>query len=300
MDNVIKIDGIEIYHCSECPYHNCPGGHATYYCAHDLKNPGLDVGDGEKIPDFCPFVLERLEKVLEQTDTAISKINPARMLKQIEKRQEDDPNPKFAADHGTKHVERVCSYGGKFLSDLISHGRNTENSIQKQQLLLQIAAKMHDIGLADSPRNHAIHSSELAKRFLQSPKIDIGAQEAYDIAHAIYNHSDGRETTNLLDAALLLGDKLDVAKERIIRTPTPITIELLKVEKVEYVLTGDFKHLNGAELHYTTSGENFKIGALAEWPKCVSVPRAIAMDFLKIPFKFIVDDVEIDMRKYGV
>lgn len=305
MKNVAKIN-LEIDKCSECPYCNNPEGSVSHYCAHDLKNPGIDVGNGEKVPDFCPFVLQRLKAVYDRMTSANSVTIPTKFLNQIEKKQIDDPNPKFGADHGFKHAKRVYEYGEKFLFDMISHGLNTNNSIQKQQLLLSIAARLHDIGLADSSRNHAIHSSELAKKYLQPPKIDIDIQDACDIAHAIYNHSDGEDTRNLLDAALLLGDKLDVTKERIVRVTGPITAELLKVETVEFVILGRYQtdresgSVTGVELRYTTSGDNFKVSALSEWPKCISVPRRVAMDFLEVPFKFIVDGVEVDMKKLGV
>ena len=294
MSNIAKIN-LSLSCCAECPYVRKNGG--EYYCTHDLKNLGLSVGGGDKIPDFCPFVLKRLEEVLKTMDSVSGYSIPKKYINQIERKQVDDPNPKFGADHGWKHAARVYKYGASFLESLIPYGLNSPDCIQKQELMLAIAAKMHDIGLADSAQNHSIHSAELTKKYFESKKVDIDLEDACVIAHAIYNHSDGEVTNTMVDAALILGDKLDVTSERIVRVTDKITAELTKVESVEYTIFGTNGNAEGAELSYIAS-DDFDVEALKEWPKCVEIPKMITTKFLKLPtFRFMVNGEEIDIKK---
>lgn len=294
MRNVAKIN-LEINRCVECPYCYKPEGHSECFCRHDLKNPGLELGDGETIPDFCPFVIERLQKVLKTIDGCSCASIPKRYLMQIKKRQKDDPNPKFGADHSWLHVRNVTQIGLKFLEDCSRFGYSSPDTIQKEKLLFQIAAYMHDIGLADSAHNHAIHSSELAKKYLSGPKIDIDVEDVYTIVHAIFNHSDGEDTRNIVDAALILADKLDVTGRRIVRVTDKITAAVQHIVDAQYEIYGE-KTAKGARLKYVTDG-GFDISAIKLWPKCIMVPKRITEKYLGIPeFHFLIDDEEIDIK----
>lgn len=294
MRNVAKIN-LEINRCVECPYCHKPKGHSEYFCRHDLEHPGLELGDGEAIPDFCPFVIERLQNVLKTIDDCSCTSIPKKYLMQIEKRQRDDPNPKFGADHSWLHARNVTQIGLKFLEDCSRFGYSSPDTIQKEKLLFQIAAYMHDIGLADSARNHAIHSSELAKKYLSGPKIDIDVEDTYTIVHAIFNHSDGEDTRNIIDAALILADKLDVSGRRIIRVTDKITAAVQHIVDAHYEIYGE-KTAKGARLRYVTDG-GFDVSAIELWPKCITVPKRITEEYLGIPeFHFLVDDKEIDIE----
>ena len=295
MRNVAKIN-LEINRCVECPYCYKPDGYTEYYCRHDLKRLGVELGDGESVPDFCPFVIERLQNVLKTIDDCSYTSIPKKYLMQIEKRQRDDPNPKFGADHSWLHARNVTQIGLKFLEDCSRFGYSSPDTIQKEKLLFQIAAYMHDIGLAESARNHAIHSSELAKKYLSGPKIDIDVEDAYTIVHAIFNHSDGEDTRNIVDAALILADKLDVTGRRIIRVTDNITAAVRHIVNVQYDFYGNGKTVKGAKLRYATDG-GFDVSAIKMWPKCITVPMAITKDYLGLSeFRFLIDDEEIDIK----
>jgi len=294
MANTAMIN-LSVENCQECPFVRYQKEHASYFCTRELAPMGFNIGDGEGVPDFCPFVLQRLQGVLDVLDETTSGAIPKKYLTQIERKQRDDPDPKFGADHSFHHAQRVYEYGEKFLMDLIDFQLNSPDFIQKQKLMLKIAANLHDIGLADSARNHAVHSAELAKKYFSSGKVDIDLQDANEIVHAICNHSDGNETRNLLDAALALGDKLDVSKERIVRVTSPITAELIKVDSVEYRIVGSNREAKRAELRYVTSG-GFNVQSLSEWPKSVLIPKMIAEKMLGLSFRFFVDEAEIDFK----
>ena len=254
------------------------------------------MGDGEAIPDFCPFVIERLEKVLKVIDEGSIGTIPKKFINQIERKQKDDPNPKFYADHGWGHVRRVTAIGKDFLESCVGYGYSSSNTVLKEKFLLEIAALMHDIGLADSARNHEIHSAELAKKYLSGPKVDIDLEDACTIVHAIYNHSKGDETQTIIDAALILADKLDVAKERIIRPEDEITKELLKVHATGFRFHGKLGKAKSAELWYETD-EGFNALALRDWPKAVSIPYRITTEFLGLSeFMFTINGRQIDFK----
>lgn len=296
MQNVAKIN-LELSRCTDCPYCRKLQGYADYFCQHDLATPGIEVGDGELVPDFCPFVIERLKKVLDTIKDGTSTTIPKKYLNQIEKKQKDDPDPKFGADHSFAHITRVIDIGNSFFDECFEYGYTDSNKVLKERYLFSIAVYLHDIGLADSSRNHDIHSAELAKKYLSGPKVDIDLEDAYTIVHAIGNHSKGEETRTIIDAALILADKLDVTKHRIVRVTSPITKELLKVEKIDFELSGKKGKVELATLRYTTNGD-FDALSLREWPKCVSIPMMVAKKFLKVPnFQFIVDGVEINVKE---
>lgn len=294
--NVAKIN-LEIRQCSDCPFARLQSGYdGEWYCVHDLNNPGLKV-EKETVPDWCPFVLERLQKVLGIMQNGTGTAMPKKWLNEIMRKQRDDPDPKFGADHTFGHIDRVVKYGENFLEECVRFGVVSNNEIQRLKLLLRISAMLHDVGLADSSRNHEIHSAELAKKYLLSGKLDIDDEDVQMIVHAIFNHSKGNETRNALDAALIIGDKLDVTKKRIVRETDAITVELKKVEQVEYKFFGWSKP-DVAELRYTTNGEDFDVSKLSYWPKALSIPERIAREFLGAKkFRFLVDGNEVDVSK---
>lgn len=295
MRNVAKIN-LELEHCTDCPYCRKPQGYAEFYCQHDLKTPGVEVGNGEDIPDYCPFVIERLKNVVKTLEESTVGSIPKKFINQVEKKQKDDPNPKFGADHGFRHIKRVTEIGMDFLENCVGYGFSSTDTVLKEKLLLRIAAMMHDIGLADSSRNHAIHSAELAKKYLSGGKVDIDLEDAYTVVHAIANHSDGEEINTIVDAALILADKLDVTSDRIVRVTDKITSAVTKIQKAEFHLYGKLGKGEGAELRYTVD-DGFDSSVLKEWPKCVKIPYRVTTEFLGLSeFKFFINGEEIDYK----
>lgn len=295
MQNVAKIN-LELEHCTDCPYSCKPQGYAEYYCQHDLKTPGVEVGDGEVIPDFCPFVIERLKKVLETIQDGTIGSIPKKFIAQVERKQRDDPHPKFGADHSWRHIQRVSEIGMRFLEDCVGYGYSSTDTVLKEKLLLQIAAYMHDIGLADSARNHEIHSAELTKKYLSGPKVDIDLEDAYTIVHAVANHTKGEETETIVDAALILADKLDVTADRIVRVTDKITGECTKIQSAEFRFRGKDGKAKGTELRYTVD-EGFDLSVFKAWPKAIMVPYRITTEFLGLQeFNFFINDEQIDYK----
>ena len=107
MANIAKIQ-LTIRHCSDCPYAVKRSEYAGWFCIHDMQNVGLSVGDGQEIPDFCPFVLSNLQHILDDFEQSNYHQAPS-----------------------------LC--GQHFLEDCISLGLNSPDFVQKQTLLLKIA-----------------------------------------------------------------------------------------------------------------------------------------------------------------
>lgn len=294
MKNVAKIN-LEIKKCKQCPFGRHPEGYESWFCVHDMINPGLEVGDGSEVPDYCPFVTQRLKRVLEAISGATATTMPKKYINEVERKQKNnDPDPKFGADHAWNHIRNVQTIGKDFLNQCYDFGYTDSSKIEKQALLFEIAAFFHDIGLAESARGHAIHSSELAKKCLS--KYDIDEEDLRVITHAIANHSDGMDTRTMIDAALVLADKLDVTRDRIVRITDNITRELTKVEKASFVIKGKNGKAEEAVLEYETE-EGFDPMALRDWPKSIMIPKMITEEFLKIAkFTFLVNGEEIDVK----
>lgn len=297
--NIAKLE-LSVESCRECPFCHKPKGYVEYFCRHDLKHPGVDVGEGKKVPDFCPFVLGRLQRAFKAMDSVSNCAIPKKNICEIEKKQKDNPDPKFDADHGWQHIKRVTEIGLGIFKKCATWGYFSPDSIQKEQLLFEIAVWLHDIGLSDSSSNHATHSAEIAKRFLTGSRVDIDESDVEKIVHAIRYHSKGEEITNALDAILLLSDKLDVTKERILRVRNKISAELSKVYAISYDFCGRAgRRPSRAELKYITK-DDFDVDAISDWPEIVTIPMRVTKEFLKISeFRFIVNEEVIDISKFA-
>lgn len=298
-NNVAKIN-LEVSSCNQCPFGRDAGKGSTR-CVHDLPH-GIDVGEGEYVPDFCPFVLQRLQKILDFVEGSSNAVIPKVYVYKVERMQKvnagNSEMPKRSVDHSFQHIRRVQDYGVDFLHACVDAGICSSDEVEKAVLLFKLAAYMHDIGLADSLKNHAIHSSELAKNFLS--RQDIDENDMMTIVHAIANHSDGRETRNIVDAALLIADKLDMTGNRIIAVVDDVTDLCTKVTEVRYSFYHKKGKVVGAKLEYKTEGLNGE-DIIKVYPKSVLIPKMITQEFLKLPeFKFIVDGatINVDALKY--
>lgn len=105
----------------------------------------------------------------------------------------------------------------------------------------KIAALLHDIGTIEGKKGHAHRSSEMCIHFLEKTKL---TKECKDIIiHAIDDHSNGNEITSPVGAALLLADKIDLSKNRVLELgkKDQWTSNLLNIE--ETILTVENKNI---------------------------------------------------------
>lgn len=188
-------------------------------------------------------------------------------------------NHHFMCEHGRGHALRVVDYAQKFLEDL---GESKETVA-----LGKIACLLHDISLENGEKaNHSYRSADQAKEYLEDTDMDDNSKEM--VYHAIKFHSDGEELNNNIDAALLLGDKLDVSHERVITgiSLNALCKELLKIKKIEYQLQPET-----AILQYNVEPD-FNYQQLHDWGKSITIPYKVA-HFLNREFRFRVNDKDL-------
>lgn len=109
------------------------------------------------------------------------------------------------AHHNLDHVKNVADLVQIILSKL----GYDENFIEEAK----IAAILHDTGVTEGKKAHAIRSYNFAKEYLRKNNISLEYEEL--VLEAIKIHSQGFDTENIIALALILGDKLDIKYTRV-------------------------------------------------------------------------------------
>lgn len=125
------------------------------------------------------------------------------------------------AHHDIVHVNNVINMTEKILKDLNCDGEIIENA--------KIAAYMHDIGALQGKQNHAHRSYEFAKKYFEENNIDLKYKT--EVLEAIKNHSDGFDTDNIIQSALILADKIDIKSTR----PTKLGLRVKGMRQMQYI-----------------------------------------------------------------
>lgn len=163
------------------------------------------------------------------------------------------------ACHGRYHTTFVINAIEKLLTSL--------NFDKKTIELGKIAGLLHDIGTIDGKKGHAYRSSEMCIQFLNKTKL---SQENKDtIIHAIKDHSNGNDINSPVGAALVLADKIDISKNRVLELGKKDRwhSNLLNIEKTDLIVE-DKKII----INYVVN-DNFSRKILSEeWKKGVTIP----------------------------
>lgn len=106
--------------------------------------------------------------------------------------------------HNFNHVSNV-----KDIVEEILRMLNYDNEFIEEA---KIAAIMHDVGAIQGKENHAERSYIYAKNYFNENNINIEHKE--QVLEAIKNHSDGFDSDNIIQLALILADKLDIKYTR--------------------------------------------------------------------------------------
>jgi len=133
-------------------------------------------------------------------------------------------------EHSTRHVSIVSNRAGRILEML---------GYPKERIeLAKIAGYMHDIGNCVNRVDHAHSGAMLAYQILKNMGMDI--KNSSEIMMAIGNHDEQTGTAvSDISAALILADKSDVHRDRVVNTNMS-TFD--KHDKVNYAVTNaDFK-----------------------------------------------------------
>ena len=128
-------------------------------------------------------------------------------------------------EHSFRHIGIVSQRAGKILETL---------EYEKERIeLAKIAGYMHDIGNCVNRNDHAHSGAILAYQILKD--IGMNYKDRTDIMMAIGNHDEQTGTAvNDISAALILADKSDVHRDRVVNTNLS-TFD--KHDKVNYAVT---------------------------------------------------------------
>ena len=141
-------------------------------------------------------------------------------------------------EHSFRHIGIVSKRAGDLLEALGFDARRVE--------LARIAGFLHDIGNCVNRNDHAHSGAILAYQILKDMGMD--AKERTDIMMAIGNHDEKTGTAvSDISAALILADKSDVHRDRVVNTNLS-TFD--KHDKVNYAVTNS---------DFTISKENRKV-----------------------------------------
>ncbi|MDR3125507.1 MAG: HD domain-containing protein [Candidatus Nomurabacteria bacterium] len=209
-------------------------------------------------------------------------------------RRIDEPAPKgakispsFNSLHGITHAKHVANYAVDFLREM----KASQHEIQ----LAKITALLHDVAIVGfNKEKHAERGAKIAREWLT--KYNMNASDIDIIYHAILSHSNGKEINNLVDAAILLGDKMDITGDRLnlsrqIRDIDALTKSLLMINKVEFIVDE-----NLARLRWDVE-PGYDIKLFAGWPKAVTVPAKVAK-YLERDFVFEFDGKELTEQEF--
>lgn len=124
------------------------------------------------------------------------------IYKKIDEREESNVNA--WGHHNFNHVSNVKDLTVEILNKLNFDKETIEEA--------KIAAILHDVGAIEGKQNHAYRSYEFSKNYFSKNNIVLKDNEL--VLEAIKNHSDGFETNNIIQLALILADKLDIKYTR--------------------------------------------------------------------------------------
>ena len=138
-------------------------------------------------------------------------------------------------EHSIRHVSIVASRAGNILKTLEYDERKVE--------LARIAGFLHDIGHAVNRVDHAHSGAIMAYNILKEMGMDI--KERTEIMSAIGNHDEETGTAvSEISAALILADKSDVHRDRVVNKNIP-TFDIH--DKVNYAVTNADLRINNKE-----------------------------------------------------
>lgn len=133
-------------------------------------------------------------------------------------------------EHSVRHISIVSNRAGRILETL--------GYSQERIELAKIAGYMHDIGNCVNRVDHAHSGAMLAYQILKEMGMEV--KKRTEIMMAIGNHDEQTGTAvSDISAALILADKSDVHRDRVVNTNMS-TFD--KHDKVNYAVTNaDFK-----------------------------------------------------------
>ena len=165
----------------------------------------------------------------------------------------------YTACHGRYHADFVANTVEYILTALSYDERTIE--------IGKIAGLLHDIGCIDGKKGHAKRSMVMCEEFLN--KTGLTALEKSIITQVICDHSNGDNIMHPVGAALLIADKINVSRDRVLAPYDSNTYHknLLEIEQV------DISIIDGTIIiNYISTGKFSPILLLELWSKAFTIP----------------------------
>jgi len=119
-------------------------------------------------------------------------------------KKNEDGNIEAWGHHDFNHVNNVKTIVESILKELGFAQEIIDEA--------KIAAILHDVGALQGKPNHAERSYIYTKNYFNENNIQLAHKE--QVLEAIKNHSEGFDTNNIIQLALILADKLDIKNTR--------------------------------------------------------------------------------------
>ena len=194
-----------------------------------------------------------------------------------------EEDPKFGCNHGIEHWLGVS----RIAKDFARRAGGNHHEV----ILADIAGLLHDCGMICGEKNHAENGARIARCFLKANYGDnrpLSDADIEIICHAIAHHSDCKEINNVVDAALVFADKIELGKHRIRgKCYNDIQVCQSKIDRIEFKLTSDVLAIN-----YVTDEDFDYDFFIASWPKSYEIPTKVAT-WLGKGFVFFVNNKRI-------
>lgn len=153
----------------------------------------------------------------------------------------------------------------------------------------KISGLLHDIGAIQGKKGHAKRSSEMCIDFLD--KTNLSKEDKKIVIHAILDHSNGDEITSPVGAALLLADKINLSKDRVLELGKKDRwhSNLLNID--DMILTIEN---NNIIINYIVNDKFSKDILLEEWTKGITAPMK-ASNYLGVNCFFEFNGKRVDL-----
>ena len=188
-------------------------------------------------------------------------------------------------EHSSRHVGIVSKRAGEILEALGYPKERVE--------LAKIAGYLHDIGNCVNRKDHAHSGAIMAYNILKDMGMNVS--DRTDIMIAIGNHDEDSGTAvSDVSAALILADKSDVHRDRVVNTNIG-TFD--KHDKVNYAVTDAKLVINKEERKVTLNIEiDTELCPVLDYFE-IFIDRMImskyAAKYLKIWFELIINDTKL-------
>ena len=188
-------------------------------------------------------------------------------------------------EHSFRHISIVSNRAGEVLETLGYDEHRVE--------LARIAGYLHDIGNCVNRNDHAHNGAILAYNILKDMGMSI--EDRTEIMMAIGNHDEKTGTAvNDISAALILADKSDVHRDRVVNTNMS-TFD--KHDKVNYAVTDSNFEISKEErkvvLNLTIDTEISPVLDYFEIFMDRTMMSKHAAKFLNIWFELIINDTKL-------